>query len=184
VTTVLLALVAVVLLHAAVRLVCGPTLGVRACASREVAAPLATCSAWLRDAGNLVRYEQKVTSCVVDAVRDGGCTYRCTGWFFGVPWRATFDLRHTRDGGFSSFAHGTPDLVTGGFVLAPAGVRTRVTHWEHYQLPWWIPFLWAVRPRVEAWLAQTLEVEMDVVARSLEAEVISAFVRTGGTPQA
>ena len=142
---------------------------VRAHSSRVVNATRQVCSDYIRDARNLGDYEQKVTRCTVDRRRADGCTYSCRGWYFGLPWLATFDMHHRPDGGFSSVAHGAPDIVTGGFVLVPLDAgRTRVTHWEDYRFPWWIPMLWAARPWVERWLQRSLEVELDIVRESME----------------
>lgn len=115
--------------------------------------------------------------------------YTLFGFWVGLPWRATFTMTPTRDGGFhSALAPLSPTYtgavavllgITGGFVLGPRrdGVPgTRIVHYERYEWPAAYPLLlWGGR-WVRRWHNEGMEVEMGVLRREVEAAAVAATV--------
>ncbi|KAK1861538.1 hypothetical protein I4F81_004122 [Pyropia yezoensis] len=113
--------------------------------------------------------------------------YTLFGFWVGLPWRATFTMTPTRDGGFhSALAPLSPSYtgavavllgITGGFVLGPRrdGVPgTRIVHYERYEWPAAYPLLlWGAR-WVRQWHEEGMEVEMGVLQREVEAAAAAA----------
>ncbi|GAB0494176.1 hypothetical protein MMPV_005466 [Pyropia vietnamensis] len=117
--------------------------------------------------------------------------YTLFGFWVGLPWRATFTMTHTRDGGFhSALAPLSPTYtgavavllgITGGFVLGPRrdGVPgTRIVHYERYEWPAAYPLMLWGRRWVRRWHAEGMDVEMRVLRREIEA---ASTVATAGT---
>lgn len=107
--------------------------------------------------------------------------YTLFGFWVGLPWRATFTMTPTRNGGFhsalaplsSNYSGAVAVLlrITGGFVLGPrrdGAPGTRIVHYERYDWPAAYPLLlWGGR-MVRRWHEEGMEVEMGVLRRELE----------------
>ena len=135
-----------------------------------ISASLERCSAHIRDVRNLTDYEQKVRRSETVQATEDGCIYQARGFVFGWPWKATFDLHHTDDGGFhSTIIRGPMPGMSGGFTLRALGDgRTEMRHHEDHPWPWWSPGVWMLGAPLTAWMGRTLEIELEVIKRSIE----------------
>lgn len=132
-----------------------------------ISAPKESVRLYLRDLANMAEYEQKV-----DAVQDVSYPDEDSGLvdvrgrFFGLPWRGSFKMEFTRDGGFrSEMTRGPLKKMTGGFHLRAVTGGTVLTHDEHYHFPL------AMRPLAylaKGWLARTLDTELAVIKEGAE----------------
>lgn len=117
--------------------------------------------------------------------------YTLFGFWVGLPWRATFTMTHTRDGGFhSTLTPLSPTYtgavavlldITGGFVLGPrrdGAPGTRIVHYERYEWPAAYPLLLWGRRWVRRWHAEGMDVEMRVLRREVEAAAAMATAPT------
>lgn len=149
----------------------GPQLAVAASQTVHVDCPPGPCSSWICDARNLPRYEEKVQRCTVFEV-EGQIRYTCTGRFCGLPWRGTFSLHPTPDGGFHSVMVEGPHRgnASGGFRLSPVPEGTRITHYERYVLSVWLPYAALLQPWIQRWLEATMATEMCTIQSLLEAQ--------------
>ncbi len=132
-----------------------------------ISAPKESVRLYLRDLKNMQDYEQKVAQVVDVSYPDENSGFaELEGRFFGLPWRGSFKMEFTRDGGFrSEMTKGPLKKATGGFHLRPVTGGTVVTHDEHYQFPFLMkPLAWAAR----GWLARSLELELGVIKEGAE----------------
>ncbi|MBI4423157.1 MAG: SRPBCC family protein [Elusimicrobia bacterium] len=132
-----------------------------------ISAPREHVSEYLRDISRLSDYEQKVDHCTVTYPDKGTALAEVSGRYFGLPWRGSFKMSYTRDGGYhSEMLRGRPfKRATGGFQLRTVSGGTWITHEEQYHLPLTFRFL---RPVVRRWLARTIEKELGVIKEGAE----------------
>lgn len=142
--------------------------------------PRSHASQYIRNVGNLPDYEQKVTKAVVNERRSDCTYYTLSGWWFGMPWKATFNMRWRDDGGFDSVVVKPPVgwarrlvasliYIDGGFSLSgDDDGSTWVCHYENYGWPVLFPFLWAVIPIWRHWHLRGMQEEMGVIKQAME----------------
>ncbi|MBI4060419.1 MAG: SRPBCC family protein [Elusimicrobia bacterium] len=129
-----------------------------------ISAPYESVRAYLRDLGEIARYEPKVDSI---AVSPAGESAEASGRFFGMPWRGTFRFEFAPDGGYRGVMLSGPlKRMECRVLLRPVNGGTILDHAEEYELPF---FLKPFRPLVRRWLDQTLEAELDVIKERAEA---------------
>lgn len=130
-----------------------------------VSAPKDSVELYLRDLKNLAVYEQKVDRVEVTQEETGGLV-EVQGKFLGIPWRGSFRMDYTRDGGYrSEMVRGPIRRVVGGFHLRPVTGGTIVTHDEQYLFPALLrPLTFLLR----GWLAHSLELELGVIKEGAE----------------
>lgn len=98
-----------------------------------VSAPRERVSEYLRDINRLADYEQKVDRCSVSYPDKETAMAEVSGRYFGLPWKGSFRMVYTRDGGYQSeMVRGPFKRVTGGFTLRSVTGGTWLTHEEHY----------------------------------------------------
>ena len=121
---------------------------------------------YLRELKNIAVYEKKVETVKVTGPDGDSTEIDISGKFLGLPWRGTFSVNFTPDGGFrSTMTRGPLKKMTGGFHLRPVSGGTIVTHEEQYQFP--LP----LRPMtrlIRRWLEHTMDVELRVIKEGAE----------------
>jgi hypothetical protein len=121
---------------------------------------------YLRELNHMTDYEQKVDSVRVTGPEGNAADIDVTGKFMGLPWKGTFSVSFTADGGYrSSMTRGPLKKMTGGFHLRPVAGGTIVTHDEQYQLP--LP-LRPLSPFIRRWIDRSMEVELRVIKEGAE----------------
>lgn len=131
-----------------------------------ISAPRESVSEYLRDLSRLADYEQKVDRCTVSYPDRETAMAEVSGRYFGLPWRGSFRMVYTQDGGYQSeMLRGPFKRVTGGFQLRSVTGGTWLTHEEHYQLPFTFKFL---VPVLRRWLRRTIDVELGVIKEGAE----------------
>lgn len=115
----------------------------------------------------------------IDKFVPDGLFYTLRGWWFGLPWKASFSMRYLDNGGFHSdvvakkegWARFVARLVwiDGGFTLSaePDGT-TWVCHYENYRWPLWFPFAWVYAPIWKRWHLRGMEEEMKCIKDAME----------------
>lgn len=143
------------------------------------AVPREVCSRFLREARNLMEYEQKVQGCAVWDEHANGCKFALWGSWWGLPWCKQFTMSHNKDGGFhaalddkgwSSLPNCCRFRGCGGFTLTSGqDDTTRITHYERYGWPIIFPFICLLDRCWNAWHLRGMEVEMEVIKSQIEA---------------
>lgn len=131
-----------------------------------ISAPRDSVQEYLRDLRQIADYEEKV-----DAVdlkpREDGALVDAQGRFLGLPWKGTFDVQYTRDGGYRGvMVEGPLKRMECKMTLRPVTGGTLLEHGEEYELPL---FLRPVSGFVRRWLDQTLEAELGCIKEGAEA---------------
>mmetsp|Transcript_10686 Transcript_10686/g.26194 ORF Transcript_10686/g.26194 Transcript_10686/m.26194 type:complete len:268 (+) Transcript_10686:41-844(+) len=161
------------------------------CGKRVVArVPLSFASKYLRNPLNLLDYEQKVTK-AIDQGRVKGADgqeytlYTLTGEWWGIPWKATFNMKYTEDGGFHSTVVPRKEnnyervvtsmiYIDGGFTLSPTDdgeskeQECQIFHYEAYRFTWFFPLLWVFALAWKQWHCRGMEEEMKTLKQALE----------------
>ena len=129
-----------------------------------ISAPYESVRSYLRDLGEIARYEPKVDSIAVSAE---GESAEASGRFFGMPWHGTFRFDFEPDGGYRGVMLSGPlKRMECRMLLRPVNGGTMLEHDEEYELPF---FLRPLQPVVRRWLDHTLETELDVIKERAEA---------------
>lgn len=94
----------------------------------------------LWDIQNLQFYEPKVDSAQVEPETQTNGTYIVQGRFAGMRWRGKFSYEINDRGFHSEMLQGPSGVqVHGGFVVqAEDSHSCQITHYENYQLPYWM----------------------------------------------
>jgi hypothetical protein len=135
--------------------------------SREImiSAPRDSVRLYLQDPRNVAQYESKVSSLQVSAGEGGRFQAQCAGSFFGIPWKAGFDIELTTDGGYrAEMAGGSLRRMSSVYQLRAVTGGTILRHEEHYQFG----LLRVAAPLLRAWIAQTMELELRVIKEEAE----------------
>ena len=132
-----------------------------------VSAPKEHVSEYLRDLSRLADYGQKVDSRTVAYTDPHSAVAEISGRCLGLPWRGSFRMKYTNDGGYRSDMIKGPPLKSAacGFHLRPVTGGTVLTHDEQYHLP---SVLRPFRGFLERWLVRTMEVELAVIKEESE----------------
>lgn len=131
-----------------------------------VSAPKESVALYLRDLKNLAEYESKVKSVEVSYPDADSGLVEVSGRFLGLPWKGSFKMEFTRDGGFrSEMVRGPLSKMTGGFHLRPVLGGTLVTHDEQYQFG---VFLRPLSFLLKRWLNRTVELELGAIKEGAE----------------
>jgi len=132
----------------------------------HVNAPPETVSRYLRDISNLAEYEQKVVSVREEYPDADSAKAEVIGRFIGFPWKGTFEMRWTPDGGFESrMTEGPLTDMCGGFHLRRVQGGTILTHYEQYGFP---GLLRPLYPFLRRWLGRSMDVELGVIKEAVE----------------
>jgi hypothetical protein len=132
-----------------------------------ISAPKESVRLYLRDLNNMSEYEKKVDR-VNDVAYpdDESGMVDVQGKWFGLPWRGSFKMEFTRDGGFrSEMVRGPLPKMNGGFHLRPVSGGTMLTHDEHYHFPL---FMKPLAFFAKGWLARSIELELGVIKEGAE----------------
>jgi hypothetical protein len=94
----------------------------------------------LWDIQNLKLYEPKADSAQVEPETKTNGIYTVQGRFAGMRWRGKFSYEINDRGFHSELVKGPSGVrVNGGFVVqAEDSHRCQITHYENYQLPYWM----------------------------------------------
>ena len=112
-------------------------------------------------------YEQKVDR--VETVEypepETGFVDVC-GKFLGMPWRGSFRMEFTPDGGFrSEMVRGPLRRMVGGFHLRTVAGGTVLTHDEQYHFPALLrPLMYLSR----GWVRRSMDLELGVIKEGAE----------------
>ena len=132
----------------------------------RVNAPPSFAAKYLRDISNLPEYEQKVEKCVASYPDEATATADVAGRFMGLPWKASFHMEFTDDGGFRSrMTKGPLGRMQGGFVLKPVSGGVQITHYEEYGFS---VLLAPIYPLIRRWLGRSMEVELGLIKEGVE----------------
>ncbi|MEK7859468.1 MAG: SRPBCC family protein [Elusimicrobiota bacterium] len=130
-----------------------------------ISAPRESVRLYLQDLNNAAQYEQKVDAIEVTASDTAQAEAAASGKFLGIPWKGSFKVRFTPDGGYhAEMTHGSKTAVC-VFSLRPVSGGTVLTHEERYQ------FSLLARPVMrlfKGWLSHTLELELGVIKEEAE----------------
>lgn len=131
-----------------------------------ISAPRDSVQEYLRDLSQIADYEEKVDAVDLQP-RDNGGVVDATGRFLGLPWKGTFDVEYTRDGGYRGvMVSGPLKRMECRMTLRPVTGGTMLEHGEVYELPL---FLRPVSSLVRRWLDSTLETELGFIKEGAEA---------------
>lgn len=129
-----------------------------------ISAPYESVRSYLRDLGELPRYEPKVGVVMVSA---DGKSAEASGRFFGMPWHGTFRVDFMQDGGYRAVMQSGPlSLMEFRILIRPVNGGTMLEHDEKYELP---IFLRPLSLLIRRWLDQTVETGLDVLKERAEA---------------
>jgi hypothetical protein len=132
-----------------------------------ISAPKESVRLYLRDLANMAEYEQKVDK-VSDVTYPDDQTgfVEVQGKFLGLPWRGSFKMEFTRDGGFrGEMVRGPIKKVTSGYHLRPVSGGTVITHDEQYEFPF------VLRPLAflaKSWVSHSMDLELGVIKEGAE----------------
>lgn len=121
----------------------------------------------LKDLNCMAQYEPKVDFLRVTPKLRAGGTYTARGHFAGLPWQGRFSYEIRPHGFHSEMVAGPPGVqVSGGFVVrSDKRDRSRIIHYEQYQLSWWLwPFVFPLR----LYLKQAIRNELRAVAQLIQ----------------
>ena len=134
-----------------------------------------------------------VASVEVEEQLRGGCSFMLWGWWWGLPWCKSFDMRRARsmkhsskatpsrfeggehggfhaalrDGGWGAWLPAAAHFRGGGgFAVRPGtdAATTRLAHYERYGWPIVFPLVWVLAAGCwREWHLRGMEVEMDVI---------------------
>ena len=131
-----------------------------------VSAPRDSVQQYLSDLREIPKYEPKVDAIEV-AEAPEGVEAAASGRFLGLPWRGTFRVERTKDGGYRGvMVQGPLRRMESTIVLRPVIGGTLIEHDELYDFPF---FLRPLKPLVRRWLDHTLEHELDSIKEGAEA---------------
>jgi hypothetical protein len=131
-----------------------------------ISAPRDSVMEYLRDLSQIAEYEEKVDAVDLQP-REDGATVDAQGRFLGLPWRGTFEVQYTRDGGYRGFMVSGPlRKMECRMTLRPVTGGTMLEHGEDYDLPL---YLKPVSGFVRRWVDQTLEAELAFIKEGAEA---------------
>src|SRR5262249_35786505 len=101
-----------------------------------ISAPKESVRLYLRDLQRIREYEPKVSRVEVSYPDSESGFVEISGKFLGLPWRGSFKLEFTRDGGYrGEMIRGPLWKMIGGYSLRPVIGGTILTHDEHYHFP-------------------------------------------------
>lgn len=131
-----------------------------------ISAPRDVVRLYLRDLGNIPRYERKARLLSVTESDQAGARLAASGRFLGLPWRGEFQVEFTTDGGYRAvMTHGPLKAMTSSFHLRPVAGGTVLTHEEHYGFR--IPVGTVMRLFLPT-LRQAMERELHVIKEGAE----------------
>jgi len=127
----------------------------------HIPVPQSKVAAYLRNVGNLAKYESKVETCIDSYPDSNTAIAEVRGRYLGLPWKGTFRIEFTSDGGFRSrMTHGPLKTMRGGFQLKVQNGGTLLTHYEQYFFPTFVrPFYLLIR----RWLARNMDAELKII---------------------
>lgn len=130
-----------------------------------ISAPKESVELYLRDLRRLEDYEPKIDKIELPETSDG--TLEAEGKFMAIPWRASFQVDFTRDGGYrKEMVRGPLKSMSTGFHLRAVPGGTLVTHDEKYDLP---VVLKPLSPVLRPWVWRTMELELAAIKEGAEA---------------
>jgi hypothetical protein len=129
--------------------------------------PVEQALAVIQDLNRLAQYEPKVEAVYIRPKANTDGTYTARGHFAGLLWRGRFSYQLRPQGFHSEMISGPPGVqVSGGFVVrSEEQYRCCVTHYERYQLSWWLwPFAFLLR----LYLMQAMKDELRTLAQLIQ----------------
>lgn len=131
-----------------------------------ISAPRDSVTEYLRDLKLIANYEEKVDAVELKPHAEGAVV-DAQGRFLGLPWKGSFDVRFTRDGGYRGVMVAGPlRRMECVMTLRPVTGGTVLEHGEDYELPLLMrPFAGFVR----RWVDATLENELGFIKEGAEA---------------
>jgi hypothetical protein len=131
-----------------------------------ISAPRDSVMEFLRDLTQIAHYEEKVDSVELKPHAEGAVV-DASGRFLGLPWRGSFEVRFTRDGGYrGSMVSGPLRRMECVMTLRPVTGGTVLEHGEEYELPL---LMRPVSGLVRRWVDATLENELSTIKEGAEA---------------
>lgn len=131
-----------------------------------ISAPRDSVRLYLQDPRNVAQYESKVSSLDVTAGENGRYQAQGSGSFAGFPWKGSFDIELTNDGGYKAeMAGGSGRRMAAIYQLRAVTGGTILRHEEHYDFGMLLrPFSFLFR----SWVGQTMELELRVIKEEAE----------------
>ena len=130
-----------------------------------ISAPKESVRLYLQDLSRLSEYEPKIDAVEVTG-GEKGASFEAQGRFMAMPWRASFQVDFTRDGGYRSvMVRGPLKQMTGGFHLRPVSGGTIVTRDEQYQVP--LPVK-PLKPIFRSWITRSMDLQLAAVKEGAE----------------
>jgi hypothetical protein len=131
-----------------------------------ISAPRDSVMEYLRDLSQIAHYEEKVDAVELKPHSDGAVV-DATGRFLGLPWKGTFEVQYTRDGGYRGvMVSGPLRRMECIMTLRPVTGGTVLEHGEEYELPL---LMRPISTFVRRWVDSTLENELSFIKEGAEA---------------
>jgi hypothetical protein len=131
-----------------------------------ISAPRDSVMEYLRDLSQIAHYEEKVDAVELKPHEEGALV-DASGRFLGLPWKGTFEVRYTKDGGYRGvMVSGPLRRMECVMTLRPVTGGTMLEHAEQYELPL---LMRPISGFIRNWVNATLENELGFIKEGAEA---------------